>query len=223
MRLSARLGHRLLAKFGRIPYAMVHQGSVACPTLSALRLTNTGRPACRIGNLGFGPGDATQVSHRILVADDHAGTRAIIRQLIESAGEDWVVCCEAAGGRAAVQQALKEKPDLAILDVRMPDLDGMQTGREIRRRVPETPILIYSLLATPRLEVEAQESGFRAVVAKPDSAGLLAAMRKILGSKASGGNAPNPSQQREEPSKRPSPPPVPQDQDRGSGPPSNVS
>jgi CheY-like chemotaxis protein len=127
---------------------------------------------------------------RILIADDHARARSGIADLIHGAGEDWVVCCEAADGQAAVECAAQTSPDLVILDVRMPKMDGMRAAREIRTLFPSVPILFYTLLATPALELAALAAGFNGVIAKPDSAALLAAIRRCLVSHKAGGGMP---------------------------------
>jgi DNA-binding NarL/FixJ family response regulator len=116
---------------------------------------------------------------RILIADDHDGARAAVADIIRSAGEDWSVCSEAGDGRLAVKMALEGRPDVVILDVRMPKLDGMQAAHEIRARLPGVPVVFYTLLATPRLEAAARAAGFE-VVAKPDSAELVAAIRRAV-------------------------------------------
>ncbi len=121
---------------------------------------------------------------RILIADDRKSAREAILDLLQNAGEDWV-CCDADGGTAAVKLARETHPDLAILDISMPDLDGITAGREIRKRDPRLPILLYSLYATPDLDGAARREGFQGAIAKSDSAGLIAAIRRILGTVAS--------------------------------------
>lgn len=123
---------------------------------------------------------------RILIADDHEGARTAIAEIIDSSGEDWCVCRQAGDGQSAVKLALECSPDVVILDVRMPKLDGMQAAHQIRARLPGIPILFYTLLATPRLEAAARAVGIEAVVAKPDTAGLIAAIRRALEAKSPG-------------------------------------
>lgn len=120
---------------------------------------------------------------RILIADDHRGARSGLADLIQHCGEDWAVCCEADDGLAAVRMTSEQKPDVVILDVRMPRVDGMRAAREIRAVHPELPILFYTILATPALEAAALSAGFQGVIAKPDSVALMQALRKILPSK----------------------------------------
>ena len=83
-------------------------------------------------------------SLRILIADDHDLMRRGIKEMLQShAG--WEICSEARNGRAAVAAAGKLKPDIAILDIRMPDLNGLEAARRIRKESPNTEILILSL------------------------------------------------------------------------------
>lgn len=128
---------------------------------------------------------------RILIADDHQGARAAIADIIRGSGEDWCICGQAEDGRSAVEMALEGRPDVAILDVRMPKLDGMKAAQEIRAALAEVGILFYTLLATPRLEAAARAAGFE-VVAKPDSAALVAAIRRVAG-RTTGNAGPLPS------------------------------
>ncbi len=126
------------------------------------------------------------MARRILIADDHKSAREAVADLIQSLGEDWQVCWKAENGRAAVKIATEAKPDLVILDIRMPDMDGIRAGREIHKRDPQLPILFYSLFATPDMDSAARKEGFQGAVAKPDTAGLLEAIRRILEPKNSG-------------------------------------
>lgn len=133
------------------------------------------------------------MASRILVVDDHAGARRTIAELIRDSGEDWVIPCEAADGRAAVETAVDCKPDLVILDLRLPKLDGMRAAREIRAIFPGLPIVFYTLLATPALELAALSAGYQAVIAKPDGAALISAIRRFLPSKKAGSGGVTPT------------------------------
>jgi DNA-binding NarL/FixJ family response regulator len=82
---------------------------------------------------------------RIVIADDHALTRALLREELEGAG--FEVCGEAATGAEALEAALRERPDLCLLDVVMPGGDGLLAAREIKRALPETRIVMVT--ATP--------------------------------------------------------------------------
>jgi DNA-binding NarL/FixJ family response regulator len=93
----------------------------------------------------------------------------------------WEICGEADNGREAVAKATELKPDLVLLDFKMPGANGIQVGGEIRRTMLTTPILMYILYKTPELEVAAKLVGIRQVVAKEGGAAdLLSAIETEL-------------------------------------------
>jgi DNA-binding NarL/FixJ family response regulator len=79
---------------------------------------------------------------RILVADDHEVVRRGLRGLLE-AQPDWQVVAEAGTGREAVALAEHLRPDVAVLDVSMPDLNGLEATRRIRKVSPDTEVLVH--------------------------------------------------------------------------------
>ena len=81
---------------------------------------------------------------RVLIADDHAPTRADMREAIERNGR-FVVCAEAADGSSAVEAALRERPDLCLLDIRMPGTGGIAATREITTRLPATKVVMITV------------------------------------------------------------------------------
>jgi DNA-binding NarL/FixJ family response regulator len=93
------------------------------------------------------------MSVRILVADDHGVVRRGVRALLESR-RGWKVCAEAANGREAVERAKRLQPDVAILDIGMPDLNGVEATRQIRKVSPQTEILILSAHGSEKLALE---------------------------------------------------------------------
>lgn len=118
---------------------------------------------------------------RILIADNHDLVRSAISQLIRAEG--WEVCGSVSTGKDAVQKTVELKPDLLILDHRMPDGDGLSVGRDIRAFLPNVPMLLCTMFASPDLEREAQKCGFQGVVQKSDGAALIAVIRSALVSK----------------------------------------
>lgn len=102
---------------------------------------------------------------RILVADDHGIVRSGIRMLIERQ-EGMRVVAEAGDGAEAVELALAERPDIAILDVSMPRLTGTQAAREIRAQLPETAVLLLSMHDDERYMSDAFEAGAGGYVLK---------------------------------------------------------
>jgi len=117
---------------------------------------------------------------RILVADDHESMRTAVRCLIRM-HPGWEVCGEADDGREAVTKAEQLKPDLVLLDFKMPLANGIKAGSEICSAMPTTPILMYTLYKTPELEVAAKLVGIRQVIAKENGASdLCSAIEKEL-------------------------------------------
>lgn len=102
---------------------------------------------------------------RIVLADDHELIRRGLRSLIE-ANKDWLICGEAGNGQEAVERVVELKPDLVILDVTMPILNGLQAARQIRERAPKTKILILSMHDSPQLANEAVRLGADAYLVK---------------------------------------------------------
>ena len=120
------------------------------------------------------------MSTRILIADDHVIIRRMLRALVET-HEGWEVCGEAANGRDAVTKAQELKPDLMIMDMAMPVMDGIRASRELSKTMPAVPILMHTLHYSLELEVEAKKAGIRQVVAKMDSGEqLLNAIEALL-------------------------------------------
>ncbi len=105
---------------------------------------------------------------RILVADDHDLLRRGVKVLLQThAG--WEVCGEANTGRDAVSRAEELKPDIAILDISMPDLNGVEAARRIRKVSPGTEVLILSMHYSDQLIREIVDAGVRGYIVKSDS------------------------------------------------------
>jgi DNA-binding NarL/FixJ family response regulator len=105
---------------------------------------------------------------RILLADDHDVVRRGLRDELNShAG--WEVCGEASDGREAVKLALKLEPDVVVLDLSMPELNGLEATRQIRRELPRTEVLIFTMHETEQLIREVLSAGARGYVLKSDA------------------------------------------------------
>ncbi|HET9162513.1 MAG TPA: response regulator transcription factor [Solirubrobacterales bacterium] len=116
---------------------------------------------------------------RILIADDHGIVRSGLRLLLERQ-PDIEVIAEASDGAEARDIAVRERPDLAVLDLKMPKLTGLQATREIRAQSPETAVLILSMHDDQRYVAEALEAGAAGYVVKTQAdTDLLAAIRAI--------------------------------------------
>jgi len=105
---------------------------------------------------------------RILLADDHDLTRAGLRYLLEKQ-KDWSVCAEASNGRKALELAEALHPDIAILDMSMPEMNGLDVTRHISKSQPHTKVLIYTMLETESIILDALEAGAQGIVLKSDA------------------------------------------------------
>jgi len=108
-----------------------------------------------------------QARLRVLLADDHDVVRKGLRAVLE-AREGWSVCGEANNGREAVKLAAELKPDVAVLDLEMPELNGLEATRQIRKDQPEVEVLIFTMHDTEYLIREVLSAGARAYVLKSD-------------------------------------------------------
>ena len=105
---------------------------------------------------------------RILIADDHdvmrEGTRAVIERQ-----PGWEVCGIACTGREAVAQAIQLQPDIVIMDMSMPDLNGLDAAVQIKRRLPRTEILMFTAHETDELIREVFEVGVKSFIFKSEA------------------------------------------------------
>src|SRR5437867_5372538 len=116
---------------------------------------------------------------RILLADDHQVVRTGLRALLESKA-GWQVCAEAANGREAVEKAGQLKPDVAVLDIGMPLLNGVEATRQIRKVSPHTEVLILTMHDSEVLVQEVLEAGATGYILKDDAdRNLLAAVDSL--------------------------------------------
>jgi DNA-binding NarL/FixJ family response regulator len=106
---------------------------------------------------------------RILVADDHELVRRGIRELLR-ARRGWTVVGEAMNGREAVEGASRLKPDVAIVDISMPDLDGLQATRQIREASPSTEVVVLTMHESDQMVRRVLDAGALAYVLKSDLA-----------------------------------------------------
>jgi DNA-binding NarL/FixJ family response regulator len=108
----------------------------------------------------------------ILIADDHAVVRAGLRTLLESRSQ-WQICAEAVDGRDAVEKAAKHKPHIAILDIGMPLLNGVEAARQIRKASSSTEILILTMHESDDLVQQVVEAGARGYILKDEADRVL--------------------------------------------------
>jgi DNA-binding NarL/FixJ family response regulator len=116
---------------------------------------------------------------RILIADDHEIVRQGLRSLLE-AQPGWVVCGEAATGREAVAKAKELRPDVAIIDLTMPELNGLQATHQILKAVLGVEVLILTMHESDEAIRKAFEAGARGYVLKTDAGRELVAAVEAL-------------------------------------------
>src|SRR5438046_1668759 len=106
---------------------------------------------------------------RIFVADDHEVVRKGLVSLLQ-AQPNWSICGEAADGHEAVEKAQRSKPDVVILDVGMPRLNGLEATRQLLKANPEAKVLILTLHESDQMVREVLNAGARGFVLKSDAA-----------------------------------------------------
>ena len=130
-----------------------------------------------------GAAPAAPRTYKILVADDHSIVRRGIRSLLESQ-PDLEVCAEAADGVTTMDYVVKQRPDLVVLDLTMPEKNGLEVARMIRERSPSTEVLILTMHFSEEVAREVLRCGARGYVLKSDADGeLLSAVRHIQSDK----------------------------------------
>jgi DNA-binding NarL/FixJ family response regulator len=117
---------------------------------------------------------------QILVVDDHELVRRGIVGTIQTRRPDWEICGEATNGQEAVETAAKLNPDIIVMDISMPLMNGLEATRQILKRNPETEILILSMHDSEHLVRDVLNSGARGFVLKADAGDdLIAALDSL--------------------------------------------
>jgi CheY-like chemotaxis protein len=114
----------------------------------------------------------------VLLVDDFVGIREVLREAFESAG--FRVCAEAKNGAEAIQAAMEHRPDLVILDYAMPVMNGLEAAPQLRRLVPNSPIILFTLYGENVQPDDAMATGITSVVPKSDLDMLLKEARSHL-------------------------------------------
>ncbi len=116
---------------------------------------------------------------RILIVDDHPVVRHGLRSLLKGRPE-WEIVDEAEDGVQAVEKTNRLKPDVVVLDVSMPGMNGLEACRLIRKTVPDSEVLIVTLHDSPQMLREAPNAGARGYIVKSSAArDLLAAVEAV--------------------------------------------
>jgi two-component system chemotaxis response regulator CheY len=118
------------------------------------------------------------VSRTILIADDSLFIRKALCNLFERE-EDFDVCGEAENGREAVDKAQELHPDLILLDLSMPVMNGLDATRVLKRMMPEVPVIMFSAYSGSSTEKEARSAGASALVSKFEHISVLLSKARL--------------------------------------------
>jgi DNA-binding NarL/FixJ family response regulator len=116
---------------------------------------------------------------RILLVDDHQVVRRGVAGIIGDTRPEWEVCGEASTGREAVAAAARLRPDVVLMDISMPDMNGLEATREILKDNPGTEILILSMHESEQLVHDVLNAGARGYLLKQDANDLITAIEAV--------------------------------------------
>jgi DNA-binding NarL/FixJ family response regulator len=119
------------------------------------------------------------VQKRVLIVDDHLAMRRAVTRVLESQ-PNIVVCGEAENGQRAIAEAERLKPDLIVLDLSMPIMNGLEAARILRGMMPNIPILMYTSFASSNLAEEAMAAGVSRVSTKSSPPALIEDLQLLL-------------------------------------------
>jgi two-component system chemotaxis response regulator CheY len=120
-----------------------------------------------------------RMSLRVLVVDDSETTRRILRLLL-GFRLNWTVCGEADNGRSGVRKFHQLQPDVVVLDLAMPDMDGIEAAKLMALDNPKIPIILFTVLDIDGLERVASEAGISAIVPKTEAWNLLGSIESLV-------------------------------------------
>jgi DNA-binding NarL/FixJ family response regulator len=115
----------------------------------------------------------------ILIVDDSAVVRAALRMMLETQF-GWHVCAEASDGRQGIAKAQQLHPDLIVLDLSMPVMNGLDAAHELKRLLPYIPVVLYTDYEANHVKDIAKSEGIRAIVPKSAPRQLVNVMQGIL-------------------------------------------
>lgn len=111
------------------------------------------------------------MANRVYLVDDNPALRRALQQVFEIAG--FTICGEAADGDVAVKQAPAAKPDLIVLDLSMPKMNGLEAAPLLHQSLPQVPIILFTMHGRALVDGQAKAAGISAVISKEDSIAKL--------------------------------------------------
>jgi two-component system, chemotaxis family, chemotaxis protein CheY len=115
---------------------------------------------------------------RILIVDDSETTRRILRAIVHS--REWTVCGEAESGQAGIAKFKELKPDLALVDLAMPDMNGLEAASSMAALDPNIPLVLFTVLDMPALAEPARKAGIAEVVSKAQPWDLVCTIERVV-------------------------------------------
>jgi DNA-binding NarL/FixJ family response regulator len=115
---------------------------------------------------------------RILIVDDSETTRRILRAIVHS--REWTVCGEAETGQAGIEKFGELKPDLVLVDLAMPDMNGLEAARNMAEIDSNIPLVLFTVLDMPSLAGPARAAGIAEVVSKAQAWDLVSTIERVV-------------------------------------------
>jgi chemotaxis response regulator CheB len=122
---------------------------------------------------------ALTVAKSVLIVDDNAYIRRVLCELFKREA-DLEVCGEAGNGKEAIEKAQELRPDLIVLDLSMPVMNGLDAARVLKRLMPTVPLIMYSAFGDGSAEYQARLIGISEVVSKSEGASVLIHKARLL-------------------------------------------
>jgi two-component system, chemotaxis family, chemotaxis protein CheY len=115
---------------------------------------------------------------RILIVDDSETTRRILRAIVHS--REWTVCGEAENGRAGIAKFDELKPDLVLVDLAMPDMNGLEAAQNMAAIDSSIPLVLFTVLDMPAIAAHARSVGISEVVSKAQAWDLVRTIERVV-------------------------------------------
>jgi DNA-binding NarL/FixJ family response regulator len=119
---------------------------------------------------------------RVLIVDDSETIRRMLGAILRS--RRWTVCGEAENGHSGVKQFRELKPDVVLLDLSMPDINGIEAAKEMSASDPTVPLILFTILEIEGIENAAREAGIRAIVPKIEAWNLVGSIESLVAQKS---------------------------------------